>query len=546
MGAKVFVIGLDGATWDIIDPLSARAELPVITSLAKDGTRAVLRSTLIPTSPAAWTSFATGMTPNKHGIYDFARRRKDSYDTVPFNSRDRRSEALWNILGREGRKVCVLNVPGTYPVERVNGIMVSGFPTPEELGDFTYPSDLLDELRREIGPEFRFQPRVSTHNEAPFLREMHDVTDHVFRATNHVMNHHPWDLLITVFVGPDALGHAFWKYMDSGHPHHEDRAPPEYKSAVFDIYKKIDSYISILIENVDSDTKIVLMSDHGFGPLHYGVSINTWLLSEGFLSLKDTMGTRTRYWLFRRGVNYSNLFKMARALRLAQHASKAAYSGNTPLVNLINKIFLTDKDIDWSRTEAYSMGNVGQLYINLKGREPQGTVEPQGRYNEVVGRIIKRLQAFRDPRSNEPVFDAVHWKMETYPDAVIEDDTPDIIFYDSEMKYNINRFFTFGSKHLITDHPVWVGTHKHDGIFLAYDNEDIRKGATIGTTSICDIAPTILHIMGVPVPGDMDGRVLTEIFDRDSGLGRGDIRYQDAEEKRIKERVGILRNRGRI
>ena len=299
MNNKVFVIGLDGATWNLIDPMVAKGELPALKKLIGNGTRTVLKSTLIPVSPAAWGSFATGCGPDKHGIFDFVHRKKGTYEQVPYSSRDRKCEAIWNILSKEGKKVGILNVPGTYPVEKVNGFMVTGFPTLEEYEDFTYPRNLLWELRREIGKDFRFQPKIHFQEEARFLEEIHLITDNVFKATNYLMNNKKWDFFMTVFMGIDALGHAFWRYMDPQHPMYDGNVPKEFKQAIFNIYKHIDKNIYALQKNVDSDTAIILMSDHGFGPVYYGVSINNWLLDEGFLALKKNAPTRIRYWMFR-------------------------------------------------------------------------------------------------------------------------------------------------------------------------------------------------------------------------------------------------------
>lgn len=550
MDKKVFVIGLDGGTWDIINPLIAEGELPTLNNLIKNGTRTVLESTLIPVSPAAWTSFATGSNPDKHEIFDFLRRKKGSYEPVPYGSRDRKCETLWNILSRDGRKVGIINVPGTYPVEKVNGFMITGFPTPEELEDFTYPKNLLEDLRNELGKDFRFQLKVHFQDEAQFLEEIQTLTEYVFQATDYLMNNNPWDFLITVFSGPDAVCHAFWKYMDPEHPLYDARAPREFKHAIFDTYKAIDKKIEALQKNIDSDTTLLLMSDHGFGPLYYGVSINNWLLNEGFLTLKNTASSRIRYWMYRRGVSYYNLLKLTKALRLSKRALKAAYSRKSFWADLVNKFFLTNKDIDWSRSKAYCMGTMGQLFINQKGREPQGIVEPNGEYDELVNHIITKLHELKDPNNNTIIFNEIFGKKEVYPLSRVEDNTPDIIFFNSEMKYTIDKFLLFGSKDLVSTHPLWSGIHTHNGIFLAYGNNRILKATDIDKVSIVDIAPTVLHIMESPISKDMDGRVLFEIFEKDSEVYKRQTVYQSQAQRKemdvVKTRIRELRGKGKI
>lgn len=529
-----------------MDPLLAEGKLPTFQRLIKKGTRAILRSTILPISPAAWSSFATGKKADKHGIFDFAHRKAGSYDPIPYNSRDRKSEAIWNILSRRKKKVIVLNVPLTYPVEKVNGLMISGFPTPEELGDFTYPKKLIDELRKEFGKDFRFQSRVSAQNEEPFLEEMQTITEYVFQATEYLMNNYSWDFLTTVFVGPDALSHVFYKYMDPDHPFYEPKAPKRYKSAVADMYMDIDRKISALIKNIDSDTTLFFMSDHGFGPMYYSVSINNWLKQERFLALKRSIPTRIRYWLFKRGANYSNLIKMVRALKMTKHAMKAAYKPKSTLASLSRRFFLSNDDIDWMQTTAYSMGNIGQIFVNLKGREPIGIVEPGKEYDMVVEQLRSRLGKLKDPKKDITVFNEIYLKKEVFPSSTKGDNTPDVIFYDREMKYSINRFFGFGSKELITPHPIWSGTHTHDGIFLGYNEDNILKGKSIDNASICDIAPTVLHIMGSSVPNDMDGRVLSVLFKRNSEIKGRKVRYTDLEKERIMRSINVLKGRDTI
>jgi predicted AlkP superfamily phosphohydrolase/phosphomutase len=521
-----------------------------IKDIINNGTRAVLRSTMILASNSVWTSFATGCDIDKHGIVDFYHREKGAYESTPFTSRDRRRETLWHILSRENKKVGVLNVPGTYPVEKVNGFMVSGFPTPEELDDFTYPKELLPELRKELGRDFRFQPKIPIQEEAPFLEEVRVITDYVYRATEYLMNNYEWDFLITVFMGLDEIGHAYWKYMDPKHPLYDDDASKEYKNAIYDIYRTIDKKVAALKKNVDSDTTVLLMSDHGFGPLYYGVSFNNWLLSEGLLTLKKQTTTNMRYWLFRRGVNYNNLLRLARALKFTGRLSQAADSPKSFIVRMVNKFFLTNDDIDWTKTKAYCMGSMGQLFINLKGREPQGVVGQGKEYDELVDQIVSKLTELTNPGNGDIIFDEIHKKMEAYKTSRIEDDIPDILFFDRNMKYQINRYFLFGSKDLISPTQMWSGTHIHDGIFMAFGDNQVKGNNQIEKISICDITPTVLHIMGLPVSKDIDGRVLSEIFNKESEAYTRDIEFQSPlpseELKLVKKGIGELKKRGKL
>jgi len=543
---RVFVIGIDGGSWKLMAPLLDRGELPNIGRLRGQGASGVLESTLIPLSPCAWTSFATGVAPPKHGIFDFSYRKKGSYESMPVSTRDRRAEPIWNTLSRAGKKVGIINVPLTYPVDRVNGYQISGFPTLEELGDFTFPRSLLAELKRELGSDFRLQPIVAAHEEEAFLGEVRTITDNTYRATAYLMKKFPWDLLMTVFVGPDALGHTFFRYLDPKHPGYRGNAPKEYKEAIGDIYKRIDAHIGELLKSVDERTVVLMMSDHGFGPSYYGVTINNWLLQKGYLTLKEAPSTRLRRSLFKRGVNYSNLFKALKALNLTSTASKAAYSKRSRLKELADSVFLTAKDIDWARTKAFSWGNGGQMFINLHGREPEGIVEPGRQYDGLVVRLVRQLKELKDPATGKRIFDGVYGKGEVYPGTKDLDLCPDIFFFDRTMRYSVNRFFEFGSKELISPHPIWSGTHTHDGIFLAHCPGDVKAGLRVEGAGICDMAPTIMHILGLPVPEGMDGHVLSQIFEKVSREPGREVARARTEGRAINECVSRMRRAKRL
>ncbi len=545
MGQKVLIIGIDGATFKIMDPMMRKGELPNIKKLMDNGTRSVLNSTLIPLSPAAWTSFATGCDPDKHGIFDFSRRERDSYSSVPCSSSDRAVPPLWNILSRAGKKVVVINVPLSYPVDKVNGVMISGFPTPEELGDFTYPRSLLKELKDKIGPDYRLQPVVDVQNEELFLDEMTLITENVLKTTTHLMKTREWDFAMTVFVGPDALGHVFYRHMDKSHPRHDPKAPKRFKQAIQDSYRAIDKAVGKILKLIDKDTCVLMMSDHGFGPLYYGVTINNWLMKKGYLKLKDRPATRMRQTMYKMGVNYFNLYKTAKALGLTGKAAKQAYKKKSGLMDMVNKFFLTTDDIDWERTIAYSRGNGGQILINLKGREPLGWVKPGKDHRRYMREIAKGLKKLKDPSTGGVIFTDVYTRDKAYPQASLDQDCADVLFFDRRMRYSINRFFEFGSPKLIADHPMWTGTHTHDGIFGAWRPGMVQQGKELSSAEIRDVAPTVLHIMEVPVPRSMDGVVLDGIIEPGSDIDR-DVDHVDAERALISKKLMASSTRKRL
>jgi len=507
---RVIVIGLDGATWNLIKPLVDERRLPTFRKLMSEGVWGVLESTEIPISSASWTTITTGVNPGKHGIIDFSRRKDDSYETRPLTSKDVGVPRVWDILGYYGKKVYIINVPMTYPPQEVNGAMISGFPCLEEKNDFSYPPEFVEELREEIGTDLHFQNRVSPFKEREFLEEMIEITDYVAKTTNYIIERKEFDFLMSVFVAPDALGHVFFRYLDKNHPRYEERE--EFAEAYFEIYVKLDKVLGSILTKLRDGDKLLLVSDHGFTSVYYAVSLNKWLMEKGYLKLKKTLRTRFKKMLFDIGLTPENLFKIAKKLGLTKKLQTEAYKESKSLFKkLMDLIIINWDDIDWSQTKAYSQGNFGQIFINLKGREPKGIVTLE-EYDQLVNKIISDLKELR--HNGERVFDVIKRGVEVYSGRFVKY-APDIICLRSDSKYVVGRFFEFGSKKTITVHPVWSGIHDRHGIFLAWDNgKDITQGKKI-VARVEDITPTILYIFDIPIPRYMDGKVLTDIFKPD-------------------------------
>ena len=503
-GPPTLLIGLDGATFEIIDPMLREGKLPNIRRILKEGARATLVSSTPPLSPIAWTSIATGVNAGKHGIYDFAHREAGSYDFLPYSSKDKRARAIWNMLGEEGKRVCVVNVPLTYPPERVNGVMLSGFPCPPSAPDWTYPLSLAGELKRDLG-EVDFQKPASLIDEGEedeLLQEVTRATQNQVRVLEYLMKRERFDFVMTVFDGIDAVSHSLWKYLDLNHPKYNPKFAERGRRAFLASYELADEAIGRLLDSFDAKPDVVLLSDHGNGPVYYGVCINNWLAERGYLAFRGEFGTRLRQWAFRHGLNVYNLFKLAHKLGVLPGV-EAAYAKDSVALKLARHMSLSFADLDWGRTKVYSFGNYGQLYVNLKGREPRGVVNPGEEYRELIEEIRGELLELRDPRSGNRIFDIVLSKRELYRGPYSEEG-PDLVFLDSEMLYNAHRFFELASNSLITPHPVYSGNHKPNGI-LIWSGPRIHANGEMGTASLLDIAPTILAIVGIAAPAYMDG-----------------------------------------
>ncbi len=536
----VLVIGLDGATFDLIGPMMEEGKLPNLQKLASSGVHSKLRSTILPLSPTAWTSFSTGKNAGKHGIYDFSKRVEGTYDYCPTTSLDHRSPSIWDIIGSLGGRSIVVNVPLTYPARPINGVMISGFPTPSNVDDFIYPKDLLPSLESMLGRKVDVRkPPVLYHkgHEREITDKLIDITRHQTEVTKKLMQNLNWNLTVSVYDATDVMGHYFWAYLDRNHPKYDGRLAEPVRNMVEEIHVELDKAIGQLVESAGKDALIFVISDHGFGPVYYGVYINNWLLERKYMYFKHNARVRAKYWAYKRGLNTYNLLQIAKKLGLVK-SIESAYSKRSKALTLLKLTALSMEDIDWARTKVYSAGNFGQLYINLKGREPNGIV-PREEAEQLIGELMAELAKLNDPNTGQTMFDNIYKSGDIFNGST---DSPDIVFFDDEMKYSAHRMFELGSNNLVTPHPVYSGNHKMDGIlFAAGKGIKTMPEAPSAEPQLVDIAPTILHCLGNYIPNDMDGRVLEEIFESTSEYATRQVEIALEEREALKIKQSLRR-----
>lgn len=503
---KVLVIGLDGVPLELI--MQWINELPTLRKLIKNGAYGELKSTIPPMSGVAWSSFITGKNPGKTGIYDFLYRRKDSYTFSPINSKIRYGKSFWKILSDDGKKVGILNVPVTYPPERVNGFMVSGFMTPYTARDFTYPSNLLEELKNEIG-EYKIYPDItySEKKEHEFMEAMQKILEMRTKTTIYLMNRYKWDFFITIFFETDLVLHQLWHYIDKTHPWHNHKN--EDKNPILKYLKEVDRGIQDILNGVDEDTIVMIVSDHGMGPCFRYIFLNNWLMEKGLLKLRDNLLTKIKYFMFTHGFTLVNIHKLINRLNLTRHVE---YKGMYFLTDLLRRIFLSFDDVDWSKTIAYSFGRgYGSVYINLKGREPDGIVRPE-EYEDVRELIIKLTNEFVDPTTGEKIVGRVLKKEEVYGEQCI-DQAPDLILVPNKPTDHFFGLSDFSSKLQVEPTYRYSAIHRENGMMIVC-GRNIKKGIQI-KAKIEDIAPTIMYMLNSALPSDLDGRVIDEIFEKE-------------------------------
>ena len=253
---KLLIIGIDGATFDLILPWAKEGFLPNLAGLIDQGTYGELASTLPPVTSPAWPSFMTGCNPGKHGVFDFIHRTGADFGLV--NATKIRRPTIWQRLSQAGFSVGVLNVPVTYPPQPLNGYMVTGILSPKE-GQICYPDDLLARHRDALG-EYRVAPNIQYKrgNEKEYIEDIYSLIRAHGDWALHLMQNEPTDVLMVHFIALDIMMHALWRFMD--HSHSRFEASP-YEDAIRAGFSLVDEYIGQMLKAAGDETSVMVMSD---------------------------------------------------------------------------------------------------------------------------------------------------------------------------------------------------------------------------------------------------------------------------------------------
>lgn len=512
---KILIIGLDGATLDLIKPWAEEGKLPNMARLLEEGAHGPLRSVSNMNSAPAWTSFATGKNPGKHGIFYFDERIPGTYERRYLNGSYRVGKSFWRILSEAGKRVIVINVPMTYPAEEVNGILLAGLDSPGiESPGFAYPSSILDELRSHVG-DYIIEPGIPGFIKAGkndlAIKRLYQTIDKRAAYARYLMNKYPWDLFAVVFTAIDAAQHFFWKDMDPSHPEHDEEGARLFGDTIFKVYQRMDEVIGTLIGEA-GDVTTIIMSDHGGGFNQRGAEyLNSWLERMGYLSYSKPSGN---IWKRIRGTLIKQLTFLYRQLdRHLSREMKLKLATLLPWLRTRVETAIRLKDIDWSRTLAFADGARDEIWINLAGRDPKGTVRPE-EYESVLSAIIEALSMCRDLANGRRVVEGVYRREEIYWGPYVNK-APDICvrwrtdFVISGLATDGVRVSRGVLPHLTAPNN---GGHRLNGTLIVR-GQKIKKGTMIEGAQIIDLAPTILYLWGEPIPKDIDGRVLEGVLE---------------------------------
>jgi len=496
---ELLIVAWDGADPDLLGRWMSEGELPVLQELTTQGAWGRLRSTTPPMTPPAWGTFHTGMSPGGHGVFGWASATTGGYTPPLVDGRALPVSTFWELLSSMW-KVGVVGFPLSYPVRAVNGFWVPGLLTPPEADG--HPSGIVSEVRRHA-PNYVFTPPDYAHatERDGWVRRLVRLTLDQCDVTSALARAHRAAVVGVHLQATDTVQHVLW-----GH------------SAAREVYQAADIGLGRMIEEL-RPRWVLLVSDHGMGPVEGEFHVNTWLLEEGFLQLKRG-SSRRRAFLFRRGFTPRNLvqlglrlYPLAQRFGLVRNANEVWFGG---LGKAMRSLFLSLEDVDWTRTVAYSLCDVGAIRLNRVGREPQGIVQAKGA-DSVVRELEEGLRELRTP-DGEKLLGTLARGHEVYsgPRASLG---PDLVFLSRELRWMGKGLGGFLQRERFYPAPL-PGGHRLDGVWCLRGDR-VRSGGG-GRLSLMDIAPTVLAMLGVPVPKWMDGRVAGEWFDGGLESSRAD------------------------
>jgi predicted AlkP superfamily phosphohydrolase/phosphomutase len=521
MPCRVLIIGLDGATFDLIEPWAD--DLPNLAWLMDRGVWGRLRSTLPPATFPAWTSLMTGVNPGQHGIFDFTRRVPGTYRLEFVNATYRRRPSVWQLLSQAGRRVGVMGLPATYPPERVNGFLISGFDSPVTTGidrSFVCPPELYDEIRRAVGPyeitDFQELHTGPGWHDAALGKLLH-AAGRRSEIAAYLLDSGAWDCFFVHFGESDTAAHHFWALHDPYSPRYDEALAAHLGHAIHTVYLALDRAVGELVTHAGADAgsgdlTVLVVSDHGAGGTGERViHLNRWLAQQGWLCFASSSAFRS----------------VADRIKQVGYALPAAlqeWAFRGPLRHLLGPLESSARlgGMDWDRTRAFSeeVNTFPGIWLNVRGREPRGTVDPGAEYEHLRDEILSRLVEWRNPVTGEAVVARALRREHIFHGPAVKD-APDIVL---EPALDQGYAYTFLSSCGRPGQPVGSlapterlgakggsmnGSHRPEGI-LILAGSGVQRGACLAEAQITDVAPTLLHLLDLPLPANLDGRVLSE------------------------------------
>ena len=494
---RLLVIGLDGATFDLLQPMAAQGWLPNLSRAMDQGARGVLQSTVPPLTAPAWCSFMTGLGPGGHGIFSFRHPLDNHLERTFVNSSDLRVPRLWHWLAEHGLTTGVVNLPMTWPPQPMpaGSYVVTGMLTPSIESPFTDPPELADGLRQagyvcDLRIKLHERDFQSATGMTGIAQDLHQVLLRREEAIFRLLQDNPTDVFTVVFETWDRLQHWAWQAIEELLADDGSLERTALHEAVESCYRELDRVVGrLLAEAAAPETHVFFLSDHGFGPLRYRFHVDQWLAEQGWLVYttgKATMRQRLRA-------------PLRRVKRLIPRT----------LLQRGRQALAVSRLIDWDRTSAYSgYAMEHAIYLNLRGREPYGSLDPADG-GQVLGQIEEALLAVRDPHSGLPVVQKTYRREEVYRGRYSAN-APDLLFtlapgYEPTSELSSTGVISAAA-------AEGAGIHQQAGVFMAL-GPGVRRGAVLPEHSIEDVLPTMFYALDLALPSTLDGQIIEALFE---------------------------------
>jgi predicted AlkP superfamily phosphohydrolase/phosphomutase len=522
----LLILGLDGATLDLVEPWAADGTLPNLARLLRDGAWGRLASTMPPATFPSWTTFMTGVNPGRHGVFDFTRRDPGAYRVRFVNATFRKAGTVWRLLSDAGRRVTVLGVPGTYPPEPLNGYMISGFDTPVTThadASFVHPPDFAAEVERAGGFPFAdFQEfHIGPGWHARALASLCDGIERKVRLAETLLERERWDCFMLMFGESDTAAHHFWAFHDVASPRYDRAGAAQLGNPLRRVYAALDDAIGRLVRRAP-DATVMVVSDHGFGGAGTtGLHLNRWLAQEGYLDFTPRA----------RAARWAGAVRAAAVRAVPERWQAPCFRAAGGRLASRVESSVRFAGIEWRGTRAFSeeLNYFPAVWLNVHGRDAHGTVAVAS-YQASCEELSERLLAWRDPVSNGRVVRRVWQRDALYtgphvglaPDLVLDLETPGGYSYVGLPSYG---------QHGLPLEPLdaaalggklagMSGSHRSDGLFVLA-GEQVARGRVEGA-QIADMAASILALCGLAVPAGWDGQPVRCLGAADAGASPDD------------------------
>ena len=467
---KVFVVGLDCAPPPVLfhtgaeNSLGLKDQLPNLSRLIDEGIYGPLSSSIPCITVPAWTSMLSSKDPGVLGFYGFRNRADHSYDRMSIATANAIHEKrVWDILTEADRDSVVVGVPQTYPIKPIKGSLISSFLTPSTQRQYTHPNELRHEIDRVLDgrPYDVDVPQFRTEDKGFLLQQVQEMTEKRFAVIKHLLREKPWDFFMFVEIGLDRIHHGMWKFWDPSHSKYEPGNP--YESAIPDYYRYLDQEVGEILGMLDDDTVVMVVSDHGAKAMVGGFVVNQWLRREGLLVLKE----------------------------------EPRYEGIVPFEKV---------EVDWEKTTAWGAGGYyARIFMNVEGREPQGKI-PAHEYEKARDQLAEMIEAIPD-HEGKPMGSVVFKPNDLYRE--VRNVAPDLMVYFGNLQWR--SIGSFGLPDIYTfenDLGPDDANHDQDGVFILWDPRQNRGGRYTEGMQLMDVAPTVLDLMKVSIPPDMQGKIV--------------------------------------